>query len=1009
MLINTGADNSMGAKLQVNGSGTFKGLLYVDKSGAADQPNVRLRTATDSYQTQWGVGQISNSLNFGLTYFNGSSWSSPYVTILTSGEATFSSSVTSTGLIVNGTEIYMAPANYASGGFTRLLGRNSSTGRIEGMSAADLQAFIGLGSYVPYTGANQNVNLGANSLQVNQKIGTIDDQGIFLRGIGDATHKIYYKVSIPANIWEYNADILFQHYNLASPVTRFTFDVNGNFTSVGTVTAGGTGSKPQIIANGGTGAGAGIALNTSLTTDPTNRRNWFIGTEESIAGDFQIKSSSVAGGATINTRLAILSNGYVGINMTTPIYQLDVTTANYKSFRIQSSDDALMTIGSTVASSQFYSIGVSSATSGQGANLFWIGTSTNNPSGTLTKNFTLNATGAATFSSSVTTGGDIKNPYAILRGDGLEQWQGASDTSEISINYVGYNSGTAYFRNFSVYNGKGSQIFGIVGSTGASTFNGSLQTTNLLTTSMSGSAINIRGNETLNSPFGITWTTPTYTGGLAAIRVQRTGATDASDMIFYVSPNGDIPNERVRIDSNGLVTIGTGATTGTTELLRLRRNAGGWGNTTFKQSYNSTFFTNGKTLTLANDSNTDFAHFPGNNAGTRTDFYLPTGVVAIGTSSPQSGVTLDVRGGASVATAEGLRLGNVGDNTAYDNVKLYYTGFNGGAPRIYLTPRTTPGSGVVNTFFHLLNSNGASTTSNNTMGLIVDGSVGIGGAPTDKLEVVGEVVFGAQTEKLSMGSASLAWNRKVATGTIYDTGRFAYQFQHTGSTSSGSDYLALQVYNNSGGNVTTSAIAINGVGNTLLGTTSDNSHRLRIEGNTYSSGYMYTASEGTGFAVDANSNAAFARVGLMKYGGFEGMLVSGSGTVIRLAHRLDSDYVLTGGTPNIRVDLLIATSGAATFSSSVTATSFFESSDLRLKSNILDLDIDASSILAKRYIKDGVEEIGYIAQDVEGILPSAISKREDGYLDLSYRQVHTAKIAALEKEIAELKKQLKNK
>jgi hypothetical protein len=101
--------------------------------------------------------------------------------------------------------------------------------------------------------------------------------------------------------------------------------------------------------------------------------------------------------------------------------------------------------------------------------------------------------------------------------------------------------------------------------------------------------------------------------------------------------------------------------------------------------------------------------------------------------------------------------------------------------------------------------------------------------------------------------------------------------------------------------------------------------------------------------------------------------------------------------------------GAATFNSSVTATSFFESSDARLKSNISDLDIDVSSILAKSYLKNGVEEIGYLAQDVEIILPSAISKRDDGYLDLSYRQVHTAKIAALEKEVAELKQQLKNK
>jgi hypothetical protein len=107
--------------------------------------------------------------------------------------------------------------------------------------------------------------------------------------------------------------------------------------------------------------------------------------------------------------------------------------------------------------------------------------------------------------------------------------------------------------------------------------------------------------------------------------------------------------------------------------------------------------------------------------------------------------------------------------------------------------------------------------------------------------------------------------------------------------------------------------------------------------------------------------------------------------------------------------LTVSLGSTFTVNGGVTATAFFESSDKRLKSNILDLDLNVSSIIAKTYLKNGVAEIGYLAQDVEMVLPSAISKREDGYLDLSYRQVHTAKIAALEKEVKELKEQLKNK
>jgi hypothetical protein len=107
--------------------------------------------------------------------------------------------------------------------------------------------------------------------------------------------------------------------------------------------------------------------------------------------------------------------------------------------------------------------------------------------------------------------------------------------------------------------------------------------------------------------------------------------------------------------------------------------------------------------------------------------------------------------------------------------------------------------------------------------------------------------------------------------------------------------------------------------------------------------------------------------------------------------------------------MAINSSYETTFNQKVTATAFFESSDVRLKSNIQDLDIDVSSISAKIYEKDGKIEVGYIAQDLIGILGNAVSEREDGMLDLSYRQVHTAKIATLEKRIAQLEEQLKNK
>jgi hypothetical protein len=92
----------------------------------------------------------------------------------------------------------------------------------------------------------------------------------------------------------------------------------------------------------------------------------------------------------------------------------------------------------------------------------------------------------------------------------------------------------------------------------------------------------------------------------------------------------------------------------------------------------------------------------------------------------------------------------------------------------------------------------------------------------------------------------------------------------------------------------------------------------------------------------------------------------------------------------------------------LTAAAFFESSDATIKTLITDnyQSKGIESVVAKLYIKNGKEELGYYAQDVQDILPSAVSKGGDGLLSLSYREVHTAKIARLEKEVEELKSQL---
>jgi hypothetical protein len=104
----------------------------------------------------------------------------------------------------------------------------------------------------------------------------------------------------------------------------------------------------------------------------------------------------------------------------------------------------------------------------------------------------------------------------------------------------------------------------------------------------------------------------------------------------------------------------------------------------------------------------------------------------------------------------------------------------------------------------------------------------------------------------------------------------------------------------------------------------------------------------------------------------------------------------------------IAEAGAATFTSSVTATGFFESSDARLKTIVNEnyrLD-SIVSIKPKFYEKNGKFEVGYIAQEVEQLYPHAVTVGADGYLSLSYSQVHTLKLAYLEDSIEEIKRKI---
>jgi hypothetical protein len=102
------------------------------------------------------------------------------------------------------------------------------------------------------------------------------------------------------------------------------------------------------------------------------------------------------------------------------------------------------------------------------------------------------------------------------------------------------------------------------------------------------------------------------------------------------------------------------------------------------------------------------------------------------------------------------------------------------------------------------------------------------------------------------------------------------------------------------------------------------------------------------------------------------------------------------------------------------APAYFETSDIKSK-NILEInpEVDITIDVIKYTLKtDGEGRIryGYSAQDVQKILPELVQTDNDNNLFLAYKDLHTLKIASLEKKtknleerIDELERQLKTK
>jgi hypothetical protein len=113
--------------------------------------------------------------------------------------------------------------------------------------------------------------------------------------------------------------------------------------------------------------------------------------------------------------------------------------------------------------------------------------------------------------------------------------------------------------------------------------------------------------------------------------------------------------------------------------------------------------------------------------------------------------------------------------------------------------------------------------------------------------------------------------------------------------------------------------------------------------------------------------------------------------------------------------LINTTSDAGNFKlqvegSTYSSSGFFESSDIRLKTILnrhQSTDFDTIEYNWNNG-RDSKLHWGYAAQEVMKFLPDAVEGNKEKFYTLDYNQVHTYKIAMLEKRIVELEIQLKN-
>jgi hypothetical protein len=264
----------------------------------------------------------------------------------------------------------------------------------------------------------------------------------------------------------------------------------------------------------------------------------------------------------------------------------------------------------------------------------------------------------------------------------------------------------------------------------------------------------------------------------------------------------------------------------------------------------------------------------------------------------------------------------------------------------------------------------------------------------------GNVGIGTNNPIMQLHSSRAGGNGIFVSNTTNNVGgyifaaSYGFELQAVTATNSGPQNLFIQPY---GGNV-------------LIGTTTDAGYKLDVNGTgRFSNGFFNGfATNGTPSSTGTAQNfVQFRNTGSDFYIGQEGSTAggffTGSSAYASVFYSGTAQEFIIGGTRRLQ----IATSGAATFSSSVTATSFFESSSVAFKNILATNPVTSLNIDVIKYKRTNVDmddvRYGYSAEQINSLMPELTNKEATA---VKYLDVHTLLIAELQREIKELKAKL---